>query len=405
MRPMATEDQKHENSWGSWALIVFLFAVGVWPVALFFLFFKLGKDKGGKSAAAARPNGEQSAAAQSSRRSTARRAGAAARNLTRAPAVKRSNARMMKLIGLAGLAVGLLYAAGPANMVFSGYAASFLWDFMKYLAIAVGGLSLFWGGVKMDASMRRYARYSAVMEDTQAIPVADLCRKLGWSEKRVEKDLERMIDRGYFGPQAYLDQSLGCFFRSAQADAEMRRQRDAASSAQEPPREAEEGYSGILRNIRRANDRIADPALSMKIDRLEDVAARIFRAVEADPKKRGRIDTFMNYYLPTTQKILDAYAEFDAAGVEGENLRQAKQRIEQTMDSIVAGFEHQLDELYKTDAMDVDSDIRVMETMLRRDTASVERDFGLGGSKRTEAAFGQACDEDLGGTAAQTLEE
>ena len=75
---------------------------------------------------------------------------------------------------------------------------------------------------------------------------------------------------------------------------------------------------------------------------------------------------------------LDSYAEFEAAGVEGENLRQAKGRIESTMDAIVRGFEHQLDELYKADALDVDSDIRVMETMLRRDTATVEEDFGLG---------------------------
>lgn len=56
------------------------------------------------------------------------------------------------------------------------------------------------------------------------------------------------------------------------------------------------------------------------------------------------------------------------------------------MDSIVAGFEHQLDELYRADAMDVDSDIRVMETMLGRDTASVEKDFGLGSAAAKETA-------------------
>ena len=54
------------------------------------------------------------------------------------------------------------------------------------------------------------------------------------------------------------------------------------------------------------------------------------------------------------------------------------------MDSIVAGFEHQLDELYRTDAMDIDSDIRVMETMLRRDTASVADDFGLNSSSAVQ---------------------
>ena len=106
--------------------------------------------------------------------------------------------------------------------------------------------------------------------------------------------------------------------------------------------------------------------------------------MEDDPQKQGRIDTFLNYYLPTTQKLLDSYAEFEAAGVEGENLRQAKARIESTMDLIIKGFEHQLDELYKADALDVDSDIRVMETMLERDTASVEKDFGLSGMAGAE---------------------
>ena len=187
-------------------------------------------------------------------------------------------------------------------------------------------------GADPDSSKGQSA--GTVMGETEAVSFTALSRKLGWSEKRVEKDLEKMIDRGYFGGQAYLDRSLGYFFRSSQADAELKKQRESQSAAQEPPKEAEEGYSGILRNIRRANDRIADPVLTAKIDRLEDITARIFRAVEEDPKKRSRIDTFLNYYLPTTQKLLDAYAEFDAAGVEGENLRQAKQRIEKTMQKV-----------------------------------------------------------------------
>lgn len=65
--------------------------------------------------------------------------------------------------------------------------------------------------------------------------------------------------------------------------------------------------------------------------------------------------------------------------MSGENLNQAKARIEETMDNIIAGFEHQLDDLYRDAAMDIDSDIRVMETMLKRDTSSVADDFGLDG--------------------------
>jgi len=109
------------------------------------------------------------------------------------------------------------------------------------------------------------------------------------------------------------------------------------------------------------------------------IAGRIFKLIEEDPSRQAKANTFLNYYLPTTQKLLDSYADFEEAGVSGENLSQAKAKIEVTMDKIVAGFERQLDQLYQADAMDVDSDIKVMETMLRRDGGSVEDDFGLGG--------------------------
>ena len=159
----------------------------------------------------------------------------------------------------------------------------------------------------------------------------------------------------------------------------------AQKEAQPAPAEAEEGYSGQLRDIRRANDRIADPAISAKIDRLEDLAGKIFRIVEEEPAKKAKASTFLNYYLPTTQKLLDSYADFEEAGVSGGNVSQAKQRIADTMDKIVAGFERQLDQLYQSDAMDVDSDIRVMEQMLRRDGGSAAEDFGMGAALQPTA--------------------
>ena len=189
---------------------------------------------------------------------------------------------------------------------------------------------------------------------------SQLAGKMGLPEKKVVKDLQKMIEKGYFGGKAYLNMELGYLFRSNEADAEMERRRREAEQCAQTPKETEEGYSGILRSIRRANDQIADPVLSEKISRLEDITAKIFRAVEEDPKKQKKIDKLLNYYLPTTQKLLDAYAEFERTGIEGENLRQAKERIQNTMDAIIAGFEHQLDELYQADVMDVDSDIRVM---------------------------------------------
>ena len=378
--------QKKDNDWLSWALIVFLFAVGLSPLALLLLFFKLFASDGKKKQAAPPPLRTENRTAQAApadrQPSKAREA---VGKMTKSPAAKRSTAFWLKLAGAVLAAVGIIACVEPIDMmVWLGSATSYyIEDLLTALAMTVGGGAMFYSGLSMDRQLKRHAKYLSVMGDREAVSVEELSRVLGYPKKRVEKDLQKMIDKGYFGGKAYLNMELGYLFRSGQADAAFQKQRREAAA--QAPKEAEEGYSGILRNIRRANDRIADPVLSTKIDRLEDITAKIFRAVEEDPQKRSRIDTFLNYYLPTTQKLLDSYAEFEAAGVEGENLRQAKSRIESTMDAIVKGFEHQLDELYKADAMDVDSDIRIMETMLHRDTASAERDFGLGGTAAAQA--------------------
>ena len=96
--------------------------------------------------------------------------------------------------------------------------------------------------------------------------------------------------------------------------------------------------------------------------------------------------TFLESYLPTTQKLLDSYAEFEAAGIEGENLHMAKEKIEDTMDNIVRGFERQLDALYAAEAMDIQSDIDVMNSMMQRDSAMHTSDFQVSCSSSASAA-------------------
>lgn len=377
---MASRQRKKQDSdFGSWALIVFLFAIGIWPVALLLLFVKLFGSDGKQQQEAPPPL--QTESAHTGRSAQPGKAKQAVGKVTKSPAAKKSTARVLKIVGAVFAAAGIIACWEPIDMMLwlGEMPSYYVEDLLSALAVTVGGGAMFFSGLSMDRQIKRYAKYLAVMGDREAMPVEELARTLGYSERRVERDLQKMIEKGYFGGKAYLNVELGYLFRSGEADAAWKRRQEEAEKAP-TPKEAEEGYSGILRNIRRANDDIADPILSAKIDRLEEITAKIFRAVEEDPKKRSKIDTFLNYYLPTTQKLLDSYAQFEAAGVEGENLRQAKSRIEATMDSIVKGFEHQLDELYKADAMDVDSDIRVMESMLRRDTASVERDFGLGGT-------------------------
>ena len=379
---MSAKRQKDEG-WISWGLIVLLFIFGLSPLALVLLFLKLfGVGSGEKKQQAAPPPLQETTGQRTSERvgrqaSQPNRAQKTVHQVMKAPSQKKSTARTLMIVGAILVAVGLVACAEPVEMIaWSKDLFLYLEDLLSALAMLVGGGAMLGSGLAMNRSMKRYAQYLAVMGDRPAMSVEELARVTGFSQRRVTKDLQAMISKGFFGGKAYLNRELGYFFRSSQADEDWQRRQEEAEEAAAPPKEAEEGYSGILRNIRRANDRIADEELSRKIERLEQISGLIFKEVEEHPEKRDRIRTFFDYYLPTTQKLLDTYAEFEETGVEGEHLSEAKARIEQTMDAIVEGFEHQLDQLYSTDAMDVVSDIKVMEAMLNRDTASVAKDFG-----------------------------
>lgn len=119
--------------------------------------------------------------------------------------------------------------------------------------------------------------------------------------------------------------------------------------------------------MRRLNDAIADPKISAQIDHLEDVTGKIFDVVAEKPAKRPQIRRFLQYYLPTTLKILNAYDRMGDAGIEGQNISATKEKVEGMMDTISAAFDKQLDALYGEEALDISTDITVMEQMLARE--------------------------------------
>lgn len=128
-----------------------------------------------------------------------------------------------------------------------------------------------------------------------------------------------------------------------------------------------------LGEMRRLNDAIEDETLSQRIDQLEEATGKIIDQVIAQPEKLPQIRKFMNYYLPTTLKLLNAYDRMGAAGVSGENIDGTMGKIETMMDTIVMAFHKQLDALFRDEAMDIASDITVMENLLAREGLSGPR--------------------------------
>lgn len=119
--------------------------------------------------------------------------------------------------------------------------------------------------------------------------------------------------------------------------------------------------------MRRLNASIKDETISAQIDHLEAVTGKIIDTVVAQPAKLPQIRRFMNYYLPTTLKLLNAYDRMDAAGVSGANIDGTKGKIEDMMATVCKAFDKQLDSLYGEEALDISADITVLENMLAQE--------------------------------------
>ena len=128
-----------------------------------------------------------------------------------------------------------------------------------------------------------------------------------------------------------------------------------------------------LTEMRRLDDNIEDAEISADIVRLEEVSKKIFDQVRADPSKLPQIRKFMDYYLPTTLKLLNAYDRASATGVSGENINATMARVAGMMKTVVTAFEKQLDALFGSEALDISTDITVLENMMAREGLAGEQ--------------------------------
>ncbi len=120
-----------------------------------------------------------------------------------------------------------------------------------------------------------------------------------------------------------------------------------------------------IARMKELDEAIEDEKLSAQIVHLEAVTEKIIQYIIKHPKKKKKVCKFFEYYLPTTIKLLDAYGRMDEAGISGTNIDGTKQKVEQMMDTALDAFDKQLDALYADEALDVSTDITVMQNMLK----------------------------------------
>lgn len=284
-RSSTSSRSKNDNSGidlGFWIMTGIFFCTGLWPVGLIMLISKLSDSKRRKSGSA-------------TAKQAATKAGSAIQKVTQTPQYSAKSAKRMKIAGILLTIVGAVaFFNGVADNLFwleDGFQLRYVKYFLEGLfyptGLLAGGIGLLIGSGSMTRRHRRYASYLRIAGKRSSISVASLARAAEVSERRAERDLQAMLEKGLWGEEAYLDLGRGMLFRSHEAAEDQERQ-ERQREAPQVPQEAEEGYSGMLRSIRRSNDRIADPELSRKIDRLEEIAGKILKLVEEDPAKKNQ---------------------------------------------------------------------------------------------------------------------
>lgn len=260
-------------------------------------------------------------------------------------------------------------------------------------AIGISGIMGICGN-KLRKKINRFRSYIHTLNGRTYAEISELAKGVRKPEKFVRRDLKRMIKK-YMFLEGHLDESGTCLITSDESykqyletkrQAEIQQKEKEQEIRQEKETDSDENLSkearqvieegnAYIEQIRKSNDAIPGVEISNKMYHLENVIKRIFKRVEQHPELIDDLHKFMDYYLPTTVKLLQAYEELDKQDVEGDNIIMAKKEIENTLDTINEAFENLLDSFFRDTAWDVATDISVLKTMLAQEGLTGGKDF------------------------------
>ena len=260
--------------------------------------------------------------------------------------------------------------------------------------LAIGSGVLFGKGISLQNLAKRSERYFFFLKEKGYCSVDSIASRMGLPVKKVRTDIKKMLGKGIF-PQGALDEQETCFIGNNeyydQYQQALESYKERIATEEQPKIEAsiEADYKDeyttqvertlldgrtYLEEIKKIQNTIYEPEFSDKLQRLRTIVEQIFEHVQKHPNQIDEIRRFMEYYLPTTLKLVKAYENFSLQPIQGDNITQSKKEIKDTIGTINKAFEQLLDSLYEDVTMDVSTDISVLQTMLKQEGLT-ESDF------------------------------
>lgn len=276
------------------------------------------------------------------------------------------------------------------------------------LLFMAGFFAMIRRGVTQRNRLMRARRYIQLCGGRMYAQIESLARDTGRSVRFVAKDIHRMLSLGMF-PEGHLDEKKTCLmlndsvhrqYLEAERSRMIREQEKAGEthaqyqSSSVPGSDGTDRQSGKLgaqqeaelntmiaegmeciRKLHELNDQIPGEVISQKLFRLENLLKDIFDSVREHPEQMHRMHKLMDYYLPTTLKLVEAYEDFDKVGSPGPDILSAKAEIERTLDIINQAFEELLGSLFQDAVLDATTDAQVLQTMLAKEGLTRNPEF------------------------------
>ena len=295
-----------------------------------------------------------------------------------------------------GIATGLTGAFALIMMLASIMDATLFPLLLFSLGLLAGSIGMILVGVMQKKRLDKAEYYLKLAGNNHYINVSDIAQFTNESKKKVLAELRQFIRQGFY-PEGHLDSKGTCLMLDNKIYSEYleieKQRRIQAKEAREAKRSEQESIpeqSAVVKTeleqliaegqvyidqLRIMNDHIQGEEISAKLFRLESLLKQIYARLEEHPEQLPQLKKFLEYYLPTTLKLVAAYEEFDAMSEQGPNIVEAKAEIEKTMDTINDAFAELLNRLYRDTAFDVTTDAQVLQTMLAQEGLTGGNDF------------------------------
>lgn len=227
---------------------------------------------------------------------------------------------------------------------------------------------------------KRYQKYYYLMKYKNVVLTDELSDYAKVSSKRVITDIKtaikkKLIPQGYFGKnnrviflsnKQYLDYKNNYTAYNRYYEKLIEEYKRIGERPEEIQNLLDEGKE-YINKIHEDNELIKDKEISNKLNEMEHTVTVIFREVDIDPDNAEKMGLLLNYYLPTTEKLLQTYIDLSEKESYGQNIEKAKREIISSLDTTNKAYQRILDGFFTAREMDISSDIKAMSIMMQKE--------------------------------------